>query len=98
MSGLFERPDWVSHFNQIGPAAGGADKLIPLDAVDLKNIACDVTGLSDFGDFPWEEAYYKLLWSLNHEANLNTMGRLQVRAELLRTLQLRLRLAEYSIF
>lgn len=95
MAGLFERPSWVKHFNQFGPAAGGAEHLIPLDAQALKSAACEAVGLSDFGEFPWQEAYQKLLWSLNHEANLNTMGRLMVRAELLRTLQLRLRLTAF---
>ena len=31
-----ERPRWVSHFNQFGPASGGAEKLVPLDPDDLK--------------------------------------------------------------
>jgi len=90
-----ERPRWVSHFNQFGPASGGADKLLPLDPEDLKRLACEACGLDDFGTYPWEEAYNNLLWSLNHEAGLNTLGRLMVRAEILRTLQVRLRLTAF---
>jgi hypothetical protein len=88
------RPAWVKHFNNLGAAAGGAESLLPLDGETLVAQACQLTGLSDFGDFPWREAYDKLLWSLNNEAKLNTLGRLLVRAELLRTLQVRLRLAD----
>ncbi len=90
-----QRPQWVDHFNALGPAAGGADTLIPLDAGKLIEHACALTGLDDFGDFPWREAYEKLLWSLNNEAKLNTLGRMLIRAELLRTLQLRLRLTAF---
>lgn len=90
-----ERPDWVTHFNTLGTAAGSPETLLPLDGEDLIEQACHLTGLSDFGDFPWREAYDKLLWSLNHEARLNTLGRLLVRAELLRTLQVRLRLTDF---
>ena len=90
-----QRPSWVKHFNQLGAAAGGAEQLIPLDGEALIEHACAITGLSDFGDFPWRDAYEKLVWSLNHEANLNTLGRTLIRAELLRTLQVRLRLTEF---
>ena len=95
MSSFLDRPAWVSNFNQFGPASGGAEKLIPLEPEALKRHACEATGLSDFGDVPWEKAFEKLLWSLNHEAHLNALGRLRMRAELLRTLQVRLRLAAF---
>lgn len=90
-----QRPSWVKHFNQLGTAAGSAEQLVPLDGEALIEQACAITGLSDFGDFPWRDAYEKLLWSLNHEAKLNTLGRILIRAELLRTLQVRLRLTEF---
>ena len=95
MTDDLERPLWVSHLNHLGPAVGSADKLIPLDPDELKQTACEICGLEDFGDYPWEEAYDRLLWSLNNEAQLNTLGRLIVRTELLRTLGIRLRLAEF---
>ena len=95
MTNQLERPQWVTHFNQFGPATGSTDRLISLDAEELKNTACEICELDDFGDYPWEESYHKLLWSLNHEAQLNTLGRLMVRAELLRTLRIRLRLAAF---
>lgn len=90
-----QRPDWVSHFNHLGTAAGSPETLLPLDGNALIDQACALTGLDDFGDFPWREAYDKLLWGLNNEAKLNTLGRLLVRTELLRTLQLRLRLTDF---
>jgi hypothetical protein len=94
MSASLTRPQWVDHFNQFGPACGGAEYLLPLEADELTLAARRATGLDDFGTDPWEEGFNKLLWSLNHEANLNTMGRLMVRTELLRTLQVRLRMVE----
>lgn len=97
MNALYERPQWVKHFNQFGPACGGAEHLIPLEISSLIEAASQVTGLSNFGlsdsgEEEWREDLEALLWSLNNEANLNTLGRLMVRAELLRTLQVRLRL------
>lgn len=95
MSELIKRPIWLEHFNQFGLAAGGVDRLIPIECEELKHMACEAARLSDFGDFPWEEGFQKLVWGLNNEAQLNTMGRVMVRAELLRTLQVRLRLTEF---
>jgi len=95
MNGHIERPEWVSHFNQFGPAVGGAEGLIPLDAEELKRTACELSGLDDFGEFPWEEAFHKLLWSFNNEAQLTTLGRLITRSEMLRTLNIRLRLTAF---
>ncbi len=89
------RPTWVSHFNHLGAAAGGNEAHIPLDGDTLIEQACAITRLSDFGNFPWRDAYNKLLWSLNNEANLTTLGRTLIRAELLRTLQVRLRLTDF---
>jgi hypothetical protein len=85
----------VSNFNQFGPACGGAEYLIPLAAEPLLTAASQATGLKDFGTGTWREDLDALLWSLNNEANLTTLGRLMVRAELLRTLQVRLRLTNF---
>ncbi len=92
---LYQRPDWVSHFNQFGPACGDARYLVPLDAEPLIEAARQATGLKDFGEGDWREDLDSLLWSMNEEANLTTLGRLMVRAELLRTLQVRLRLVAF---
>lgn len=95
MSDLYARPQWVKHFNQFGPAAGGASGLIPLDVESLLETARESTGLSDFGDDDWRADLEALVASLEGEANLNTLGRVMVRAELLRTLCVRLRLRAF---
>lgn len=92
MKNLYERPQWVRHFNQFGPACGSARALVPLHAEELVETAGAATGLDDFGSEEWRDDLEALVWSLNHEAKLNTLGRLMTRAELLRTLGVRLRL------
>lgn len=94
MTDNLPRPAWVTHFNQFGPASVGAGRLLALDGNELKRLACEATGLDDFGEFPWEESFERLLWGLDNEARLNTLGRLMTRAELLRTLAVRLRLTD----
>jgi len=94
MSNRLARPDWVSRINLFGPAAGGTENMVALDAEEMKRTAMASTGLSDFGDLPWEEGYQRLVASLNHEAQLHTLGRLMIRGELLRSLGMRLRLAD----
>lgn len=74
---------------------GGAEGLIPLNADELKRTARELSGLDDFGEFPWEEALHRLLWSFNNEAQLTTLGRLITRSEILRTLNVRLRLTAF---
>jgi hypothetical protein len=92
MTPLHDRPAWVANFNQFGPACGDARHLIPLDSNELINAAQAATGHEDFGEGDWQEDLEALIWSLNEEAGLHTLGRFMVRAELLRTLQVRLRL------
>ncbi len=36
MNDHLERPVWVSHLNRFGPAVGGEEGLIPLDAAELE--------------------------------------------------------------
>ena len=57
--------------------------------------ARDVDGLSDFGDDSYREPLEKLLWSLEHEAQLNAIGRPVLRQRLVDILSTRLRVQAY---
>jgi hypothetical protein len=85
-----KRPEWVERLNGLTRALdlGG---LVPLDPAELIETATANTGLSDFGSDDWRDPFEVLIRSLNHEANLNTTGRLLARADILRLLEGRLR-------
>lgn len=65
---------------------------VPLDPESLINSAIDSTGLSDFGDEDWRKPFEVLCQSFDEEAELNLMGRLKVRHELLLLLKSRLQI------
>jgi len=54
-----------------------------------------VDGLSDFGDESYREPLEKLLWSLEHEAQLNVIGGPVLRQRVIDILATRLRVQEY---
>ena len=54
-----------------------------------------VDGLSDFGDDSYREPLEKLLWSLQHEADLNEIGRPVLRQRMVDILATRLRVQDY---
>ena len=56
--------------------------------------ARDKTGLTDFGEDDFRDPLGRLLSGLEQEANLNLMGRVIARADLLRTLENRLGLVD----
>jgi hypothetical protein len=87
------RPEWVQRMNEEG-AGMDLRAVVPLDEESLLAAAVRNTGLSDFGDGSWEEPFRVLLRSLEHEAELNLMGRLMVRSDLLIWLQSRLQVEE----
>ena len=86
----YRRPDWVRRLVATGPANGGAEHLVSLDADDLIAVASRSTGLDDFGPGTWEEPFRRLTDALQTEAQLHTLGRLQCRSDLLRHLRTRL--------
>ena len=45
----YERPDWVRRLNAMGPAAGGARRMVPLDAGAMIDDARASTGVADPG-------------------------------------------------
>lgn len=88
------RPDWVSALNALGDRGGDLAALVPLDEASLLAAACESTGLDDFGDDAWREPFRLLLADLDGDAALNLLGRMLMRADLVRTLVNRLRMVE----
>ena len=69
--------------------------VVPLDEASLLNAAMSSTGLSDFGeDKKWLEAFRVFIKALEEEANLNLMGRLRIRQEILVYLKARLQIED----
>ncbi|MBJ6725314.1 sulfotransferase [Geomonas sp. Red875] len=66
--------------------------LVGLDADDLLERATGITRLDDFGTPPLREPLNLLLTSFERDADLNLVGRITVRSEMLRLLCNRLRL------
>jgi hypothetical protein len=89
------RPEWVQRINDEGrmwQAIGVLRQMVPLDADSLLEAARTSTGLVDFGGDAWREPFEVLVRSLDEEAELNLMGRLCSRSELLNLLQTRLKI------
>lgn len=83
------RPDWLATMNSEG-ACLNLRGVVPLDAGSLLDTAIRSTGLDDFGDDSWREPFAVLLKALEEEAELNLMGRLMARNDILMWLQNRL--------
>ena len=81
-----ERPDWVLHINDEGESME-IDEVVPLDENSLLESAMRSTGLSDFGDDGWREPFQIFVKALNEEAQLNLMGRIRTRSEILQLLE-----------
>jgi len=86
------RPDWVRRLNLFGASVGDPALLVGLDPDELIETALSSTGLSDFGDDDWEGPFRAIVRAMTESADLTVIGRLSARGELLRCLQLRLRL------
>lgn len=89
-----EQPDWVRRLNYLGAMVGGSRRLVSLAPEELIEEARASTGLADFGEPGWEDAFRALVESLQTEVDLHTIGRLVTRAELLRGLRNRLLVTE----
>ena len=88
------RPPWVSALNHVGGVLG-PEVLVPLDEESLVAAAVQVAGLDDFGpDDSWREPFKLLVADINAEANLNLVGRILSRFELVRALTTLLRMAD----
>jgi hypothetical protein len=91
------RPDWVQAINgegEIWRTAGMLSDIVPLDAGSLVEAACRETGLEDLGEDDWQEPLAVLVGALETEAELNLMGRLCTRSELLLWLRNRLKIVD----
>jgi len=95
MAERYVRPEWVRRINAMAGSVGGAERLIPIEADALLELAVASTGSDDFGDFDdtgWETGFRKIVEGLA-ETDLHAVGRLITRQELLRSLRTRLLLA-----
>lgn len=90
-----QRPDWARRLNLFGASVGGAEWMVGLDPDELMETARSSTGLVDFGDDDgWEAPFRAVVSALDTACELNTLGRLSARGEILRCLQMRLRMVE----
>ena len=88
------RPEWVRGANEMGRAID-ARASVPLDEESLLRWASERSGLSDFGDDAWREPFRILLKDLEETADLNLVGRLMTRSDLLIHLEGRLRVVDW---
>lgn len=68
--------------------------VVPLDEASLLAHACRTTGLEDFGDDLWHEPFSVYVRALEEEAELNLMGRLMARNDIVLWLSTRLKVVE----
>jgi hypothetical protein len=87
------RPEWVQRINAEG-AHLDLESVVPLDEDSLIKEAIANTGLDDFGDDNWREPFSVFIDGVNKEAELNLMGRLMTRSDLLHFLQARLQIED----
>ena len=88
-----ERPEWVARILEEGDCMDIAE-VVPLDERSLLASATEATGLSDFGDDGWREPFAVYTKSLREEADLNLLGRLRARQEVLLFLKARLQIED----
>jgi Sulfotransferase family len=96
MGERYRRPDWVRRVNAMGPASGGARRLVPIGAGELIDQARASTGIADpgdLGDGDWEARLRALVGAVN-QSDLHVVGRLMTREELLRCLRTRFLVGE----
>src|ERR1700722_11377780 len=87
------RPQWVAKANEEGNHLD-LRGVVPLDPASLVDAAVRNTGLSDFGDEEWREPFELLVRGLDSEAELNLVGRILTRSDLIMFLEARLRVED----
>ncbi|MET0658263.1 MAG: hypothetical protein ABW110_08930 [Steroidobacteraceae bacterium] len=87
------RPDWVARINHEGESMD-IRGVVPLDEASLIDAAVRSTGLCDFGTDEWREPFRILLQSLEEDAELNLLGRLRTRSDILQRLKGRLQIED----
>ncbi|MFK7897622.1 MAG: sulfotransferase [Myxococcota bacterium] len=104
MAARYQRPDWVRRMNAMGDSVGGgaagARRMIPFEAEAWIDECAESLGLSasnpelgEFGDPLWRRRYASLVATLD-AADMNVVGRLMTKQELLRSLRTRMQLHE----
>ena len=89
-----QRPAWVTLLNRVGVTLGSPAALVPLDEQSLLEAAKAATSLEDFGGDEWRKPFRILLADIENEANLTLAGRLLTRYDVVRSLLVRLQMAE----
>jgi len=88
-----ERPEWVQRINDEGKHME-IRGIVPLDEDSLLRAATAATGLSDFGADDWREPFRVFIKALEEEAELNLLGRIRTRSEILQLLCARLQVED----
>lgn len=88
-----KRPDWVQRVNDEGTHMD-IKSVVPLDAASLMTAAQRDTGLSNYGKDTWREPFEIIARAMDEEADLNLMGRLMCRSDMLNFLKGRLQIEE----
>ena len=85
------RPQWVAELNVFGRQLGSPAALVSLDEESLLDARATATGLDDFGDERAGAIAMRLfVRALDEEADLNLLGRIMARNEIVRALVNRL--------
>jgi hypothetical protein len=87
------RPEWVEELNAFGRQLGSPAALVNLDEESLLATAREQAGHDDFGDddaSSWREGLRVFVRALEDEADLNLLGRLMARNDIVRALVNRL--------
>jgi hypothetical protein len=87
------RPEWLARVNEEGSYLD-LPSVVPIDEQSLIEAAKRNTGLDDFGDDAWREPFSIFVGSVDAEAQLNLMGRLMTRSDLILFLEARLRIED----
>ena len=87
------RPEWVHAINEEG-ACMDIRGIVPLDERSLLDTAMRNTGRDDFGPDDWREPFRVFIKSLEDEAELNLMGRLRTRSDILILLEAKLQIED----
>jgi len=87
------RPDWVQAINKEGYCMD-IRGIVPLDERSLLDTAMRNTGLSDFGPDDWREPFQVFIKAVDEEAELNLMGRLRTRSDILILLEAKLQIED----
>ncbi|MBP7477202.1 MAG: sulfotransferase [Chitinophagales bacterium] len=90
-----QKPIWFSALNGLWKSTYALGTEVKLDKDQLIKSARSESGFSDFGKEFWDEPLDKLLYSMNHEARLHSIGRFIAKKRLENLLCIRLRAEHY---